>query len=324
MRALEFWQRGLLRAALSAGALSGRPIRGEDGPMDPAMAAMLRWIRRMPPPTGTMGEMRANYELAARLTGLRALPEVQASDDSADGLPIRRYLPPGPTLGTLLYFHGGGFALGSLDTHDRLCRTLALRCALGVVSVQYRLAPEQPFPAAAEDAVAALDWLGRTQAGPLAVGGDSAGAQLAVVALRAHPRLPVRAHLLLYPVVDMTGGFRSEALFGEGFLLTMTVMQMLLAAYVPAGVDRAGPLLSPLRAGPPAVPGVVVAAGFDPLRDQARAYADALARAGVPVRRLEEHGLIHGFADFGGVVPEARRAVWRAADALRALMEGGT
>lgn len=329
MTAKEFWQRSAIRAGLMAGALAGRPIRGEDGPMDPVMSALMRAIRRMTPPSvdtsgkasGMLTEMRAKYEQAVRITGLRPPPGVQASNETADGVPIRRYLPPGPALGTLLYFHGGGFALGSLDTHDRLCRVLAARCALRVVSAAYRLAPEHRFPAAAEDAAATLGWLARTEPGPLAVGGDSAGAQLAVVALAAHPQIPVRAHLLLYPVVDMVGGFRSEALFGEGFLLTVPIMQALLAAYVPTGVDRAGPLLSPLRACLPAVPGVVVAAGFDPLRDQARAYAAALERTGVPTHLLDEPGLIHGFADFAGVVPEAHRAVWRAADALRSLMD---
>ena len=136
----------------------------------------------------------------------------------------------------------------------------------------------------------------------------------------ARPDIAVRAQLLFYPVVDIAGGYASEALFGEGFLLTVPIMASLLNAYVPAGQDRADGRLSPLRAGPPPVPAVVVAAGFDPLRDQARAYAHALKAHGVPVRLLEETGLIHGFADFAGVVPEARRAVLRAADALRDLI----
>ena len=321
----NFWQRAAVRAGLAAGTVLRRPIAGEDGPMDPAMSALLRWVRRMPPPQGGLVEMRHGYEAAASITGLRLKPGIAVADavagEGGDAVPVRRYLPAGGGHGTLVFFHGGGFALGSLHTHDRLCRTLAARCGLRVVSVGYRLAPEHPFPAAVDDAVTALSALAGTEPGPLAVAGDSAGAQLAVVAMQSNPHLAIRAHLLLYPVVDMVGGYRSEALFGDGFLLTIKVMQTLLDAYVPAGIDRAEPRLSPLRGPLPPVPGVVVAAGFDPLRDQARAYAAAQRDAGVDVRLLEERGLIHGFADFGGVIPEARRAVLRAADALRALMQ---
>lgn len=324
----ELWQRAALRAVLTATALGSRAIRDDHGAaMDPIMGGMLRWIRRMPPPSGPVEDMRAQYEMAARLTGARVLQDVRTEDFTIPAahlpIPARRYVPPVGPVGTLVYFHGGGFALGSLDTHDRLCRVLAERCGLTVVSVGYRLAPEHPFPAATDDAVAALGWAGQVADGPLAVGGDSAGAQLAVVAMRGNPHVRIRAQFLLYPVVDMMGGYASEALFGEGFLLTVPVMAALLEAYVPPGVDRSGPLLSPLRAGPAPVPAVVVPAGFDPLRDQARAYAAQLEGQGVTVRLLEESKLIHGFADFAGVVPEARRAVLRAASALRDLMQDG-
>lgn len=326
MTVKELWRRAGLRALLMTTARRDRPIRGDGATMDPVMAAMLHIIRRMPPPSGPVTDMRAGYEMGVRITGLRRLRRVRADAIEIEGGPAplraRRYTPARPTRGTLLFFHGGGFALGSLDTHDRLCRLLADRAGLSVVSVDYRLAPEHVFPAAAEDAAAALAWAARTEPGPLAVGGDSAGAQLATVALMARPDIPVRVQFLLYPVVDMMGGYASEGLFGEGFLLTVPVMKALLDAYVPPGPDRTDARLSPLHAGPPRVPAVVAAAWFDPLRDQARAYACALTAAGVPVRFLEERGLIHGYADFAGVVPEAHRAVLRAADALRDMMDG--
>ena len=149
MTGTQLWQRAALRAALAATALGSRPIRSGAAAMDPVMGALLRWIRRMPPPSGPVQHMRADYERAAALTGLRRLRHVAAEpvDIPANpALPARRYTPPGPLGGTLLYFHGGGFALGSLDTHDRLCRVLADRCRLQVVSVGYRLAPEQRLP----------------------------------------------------------------------------------------------------------------------------------------------------------------------------------
>ena len=324
-------QRMGLRTVLMTGALRQSPIRADGMTMDPAMAAMLRIIRRMPLPAASDDpargiNMRAVYEAASQISGLRLLRHIRTEDMTITGgpapLPARRYLPPGEPGGTLVYFHGGGFAMGSLQSHDRLCRVLADRTGLAVFAVEYRLAPECKFPAAADDAASALAFAARTQPGPLAVGGDSAGGQLAAACLLERTDIPVRAQLLFYPLVDIAGGYASEGLFGEGYLLTIPIMASLLSAYVPSVQDRTNPRLSPLRAGPRRVPAVVVAAGFDPLRDQARAYARALEQEGVPVRLLEESGLIHGFADFAGVVPEARRAVLRAADALRELMAG--
>ena len=155
--------------------------------------------------------------------------------------------------------------------------------------------------------------------GPLAVGGDSAGAQLATIACRDLADVGVIAQLLLYPVVDMVGDYASAELFGEGFLLTNRGMVACAEAYIPPGTPLDDSRLSPLPT-PALVPAVVVAAGFDPIRDQARAYAASMQEAGVAVTLLEEPSLIHGFADFAGVVPAARRAVFRAADALTMLM----
>ncbi len=223
----------------------------------------------------------------------------------------------------MLYLHGGGFILGSLDTHDGLCRRLAARAGLVVVAVDYRLAPEHPFPSAYEDAVAAWAAVRASGPGPWLIGGDSAGANLAAVqAIDGSARLQV----LLYPVVDMLhqdGLYPSITEFWDGYLLTGEGMRQCADMLVADGQDRADPRLSPIRAElGRASPALVVTAGFDPLRDQGRAYAVALQKAGVRAHLLEECRLPHGFADFAGVVPAARRAVDRVADVIRAELEG--
>jgi acetyl esterase len=222
----------------------------------------------------------------------------------------------------MLYFHGGGFILGSLDTHDALCRRLAARADLRVTSVDYRLAPEHPFPAAFEDACAAWAWAQRSAPGPWVIGGDSAGANLAAVqALDGAARLQV----LLYPAVDLLhqdGLYPSIMRFWDGYLLTGDGMRECARMLIPPEQDPADPRLSPIRADlGRAAPALIATAGFDPLRDQGRAYATALQKAGVRAHLVEECALPHGFADFAGVVPAARRAVDRIADAIRAELE---
>ena len=206
--------------------------------------------------------------------------------------------------------------MGSPATHDALCRRLARLGGVRVINASYRLAPEHPFPAAHDDAAAAWDWVRANRPGPHLAGGDSAGGNLAA-------GLPGAAlTVLLYPVVDMVedeGSYPSIGLFGEGFLLTRQGMEECARLLIPAGADRTDARLSPVRGDLGGVaPTVVSVAGFDPLRDQGRAWAGAVRAAGQRAELLEEPGLIHGFADFAGVVPAARRAVDRVAGALRA------
>lgn len=289
------------------------------------MSALIRFVRKLPqggagpaaPGADGLRAFRAQYEAAPGLMGMHPDPDV--APQPVSGLPGALEYAYGSPRGTLLYLHGGGFIMGSPATHDALCRRLARLGGVRVVNAPYRLAPEHPFPAAHDDALAAWNWVRANRLGPHLAGGDSAGANLAA-------GLPGAAlTLLLYPVVDMVdAGEQGEAhypsigLFGEGFLLTARGMADCARMLIPDGVDRADPRLSPICGDlARAAPSLVVAAGFDPLRDQGRAWVSALQEAGRPAWLLEEEGLVHGFADFAGVVPAARRAVGRAAEELR-------
>ncbi len=324
-----FWQRAGLRAGLAFGTAAGRPIEAAGQRMDPVMSALIRFVRKLPqgkggasPGPGGLQAFRAQYEAAPGLTGLHPDPEV--APQPVPGLPGALEYAHGTPRGTLLYFHGGGFIMGSPATHDALCRRLARLGGVRVINAPYRLAPEHPFPAAHDDAAAAWEWVRVNRPGPHLAGGDSAGANLAAGLSGA------AMTLLLYPVVDMVSAeeagealYPSIGLFGEGFLLTAEGMEECARLLVPAGADRADPRLSPVRGAlGQAAPSLVMTAGFDPLRDQGRAWVSALHKAGRPAWLLEETGLVHGFADFAGVVPAARRAVERAAEELRAKVAG--
>ncbi|CRZ15157.1 alpha/beta hydrolase [Mycolicibacterium neworleansense] len=230
----------------------------------------------------------------------------------AGPIPARRYVPDGtgsPAISALLlYFHGGGFVLGGLDTHDGLCRMICRDGGIQVISVDYRLAPEHKAPAAVDDAYAAYRWaldhaagLGATR---IVVGGDSAGGNLAaVVAQQARDsELPLPAlQLLLYPVTDWSSETRSKTLFADGFFLEKRDMDWFGAHYLDgAEVTAEDPVISPLLnedlSGLP--PALVVTGGFDPLRDEGNRYAKAMQDAGVVVDLREERSLIHAFANF--------------------------
>ena len=228
----------------------------------------------------------------------------------------------------LLYFHGGGWVIGGLDTHDDPCRFLAARAGVRVLSVDYRLAPEHPFPAAAEDAFAAYEWasdncerLG-TDPGRIGVGGDSAGANLAaatcLIARAGDAPLPAM-QLLIYPVAETAGAARSRQTFAEGFMLTRADMDWFEGHYLPPGVDRDDPRVALLNASdlsglPPAY---VATAGFDPLRDEGEAFARGLREAGVQVALRRHPGLVHTFANLTAICPSARAAMLEAAGALQ-------
>jgi acetyl esterase len=248
---------------------------------------------------------------------------------------VRVYTPvsaKAPLLPGLIFFHGGGFVIGDLETHDGLCRALANEGGCRVVSVDYRLAPEHPFPAAVEDCTAAVDWVAENaavlgiDAARLAVGGDSAGGNLAAVAAilakkKGSPKLSFQ--LLIYPVTQLGGpetpSMRENA---KGYFLEKNSMDWFTRLYCPDMTHRADPRLSPLLEKdlsdlPPAY---VVTAGFDPLRDEGKAYADRLDAAGVPVTYVNYPGMVQGFFSMRALIPKAREAVAAAAAATHAAL----
>lgn len=242
-----------------------------------------------------------------------------------EGIAIRSYRPAGArkteALPALVFFHGGGWTIGDLDTHDSLCRQLAHGANCGVFSVEYRLAPEAPFPAAVEDCIAATRFVAR-QATRLAVGGDSAGGNLAAV-LALHARdagwPPICFQLLIYPATDQNLHTESLERNGRDYLLTRALMERFRANYLPNEADyadwRASPALAKSHAGLP--PALVLTAGYDPLLDEGRQYAELLRHAGVRVDYREYPDMIHGFIVMGGVLDTARAAVADCCAALR-------
>ena len=233
-------------------------------------------------------------------------------DLTAGGRRARLYVPtgaasPGPLL---VFFHGGGWVYGDLDSHDPPCRFLAERSGVRVLSVEYRLAPEHPFPAGVDDAMTAYRWVTENAASlgadltRLGVGGDSAGGNLAAVTAigAAREGLPLAFQLLVYPGTDATTDRASKRLFGQDFYLTREFMDESLDRYLPDPALRADPRVSPLLADLPAglAPAYVASAGFDPLRDEGEAYARTLAEAGVEVELRRFTDQIHGFLNIVG------------------------
>jgi acetyl esterase len=252
-------------------------------------------------------------------------------------IPIRIYTPreinPGEKLPVLLWFHGGGFVIGSLDTHDSVCRMLANQADCIVVSADYRLAPEYKFPAAVEDCEAALKWVAlhavEFGADPqaIAVGGDSAGANLGtVVAILArdagHPKLAFQ--LLIYPCAAPEPETPSHYKFAEGYVLSRKTITWFFRHYQRSRADskdfRFAPLIADDLANLP--PAMILVAGYDPLRDEGVEYAKRLIEAGNRVRLANYEGMIHGFYLMGGAVDAAKGAVAESAQALREAFAG--
>ncbi|MBV9523734.1 MAG: alpha/beta hydrolase [Alphaproteobacteria bacterium] len=266
-----------------------------------------------------------------------AAPEVASvADRTIPGpggpLTLRLYRPLGSraaeALPALLYFHGGGWTIGDIETHDTLCRMLANSAGCAVVSVDYRLAPEHKFPAAPDDCWAATRWaLGEGAAhgidtARIAVGGDSAGGNLAAVtALTARDRGErLACQLLLYPQTDLVADAPSHLLFGEGYGLTSAAIAYFIANYIAGAAEATHWRVSPQHAADVSgvAPAFLLTAGFDPLRDEGRAYAARLALAGVPLRFTEYEGMIHGFFGMGRMIDAMPRAVAEAGAALAA------
>jgi acetyl esterase len=293
--------------------------------LDPQIATLLETLDAGFPPVHTMTGAQARAIIRSRFAP-PATPEPVAEVRDAtipgpDGdIPIRIYRPDrSADLPILVYAHGGGFVFCDLDSHDGLCRDFANRLAAVVVSVDYRLAPESPWPAAAYDFAAATRWASDNagvlggDARRVAVGGDSAGGNLAAVAAlmaRDSGGPPIAAQLLIYPVIAADFDNKSYRLFGQGFYNPKPALQWYWDQYVPAPDDREHPYASPLSADLSGLPpAIIVAAGHDPLRDECLAYADALEAAGVVTVRCLFEGGVHGFITMPmlDIAQEARR-----------------
>ncbi|MGB3683751.1 MAG: alpha/beta hydrolase [Rubrobacteraceae bacterium] len=323
--------------------LSGRPpVRVDGQVLEPDLQLTLSLLeRRGAPPLETLSPPEAR-EAFRRQVAVSNGPPVSVGgvrdleiDGHAGKLAARLYSPDEPVsqLGgrppLIVFFHGGGFVVGDLDTHDAPCRLLCRHAGAQVLAVDYRLAPEHPFPAALEDGQAALRWAAAHAAGlgadpdRVVIAGDSAGGNIAtIVSWQANrdggpaPDLQV----LLYPATDARST-RSREMFGEGFLLNRELLEWFTAQYT-VGADPSDPRLSILQAGSfeGVAPAFIVTAGFDPLRDEGEAYAEALRAAGVPVAVRRFPGLVHGFCNIIGTSPASRDALIEVSGATRALL----
>jgi len=307
--------------------------------LDPQAKALLEQLAANPdaprmidlPPAGA----REMYRAMANMLDRQGTPIGKVEDRAIPGpggdIPVRVYTPvagggKGPAL---VFYHGGGWVIGDLETHDALCRTLANEAGCKVIAVDYRLAPEHPFPAAIDDAYAAACWVEANASeididpNRIAVAGDSAGGNLAAaVCLRAKAEKgpQIAFQLLIYPVTDAPADTQSYKDFGTGHFLEKESMDWFWNHYVvSAGADPKHPYAAPLQAESHAglPPAYVVTAGYDVLRDEGKAYADALKKAGVEVEYVNYEGMIHGFFNLQGVLDVSREAVKAAAKALK-------
>ena len=319
--------------------VAGRPVE-VDGLRPAITAQVLMRVAKYAPfdaphQNGELTRARRELNLAGMLAGGRIGRSVVTTDHSCRGpggiLRLRLYTPPGLAAPSpaLVFFHGGGFVLGSIETHEGACRLLAEEAGVRVVSVGYRLAPEHPFPAAAEDAISAYRHVHGHAAefgadpGRLAVGGDSSGANLAAVVAHASARgeVPRPAFsMLLTPATDALGQSRSHHLFARGFRLDHDEWAWYRSQYTPNAADYTDPRASVrydehVRGLPPTY---IATCGFDLLRDEGEDYARRLAEAGVPVVHRRHDGQLHGFTNRVGIDPDARAALLYAAGVLKA------
>ena len=341
-------QRRLLRRIVSlppplVRAIAGPRVISPDGALLDVEAQVLIRLADLAkrPEIGAIGVRRGREEMERSVPivdfrGIHARTDDRIIPGPRGPLPIRIYHPrsrraPRPVL---VYFHGGGFVVGSIASHDGVCRALAREADAIVVSVEYGLAPEERFPAGVDDGLAATRWVianadsfdGDRRA--VAVGGDSAGGNFAAVIAQETRDDAIRPifQLLVYPATDLTRSMRSHRLFGEGYMLTKRSMDFYLENYVTEAEKRdprASPLFAPESAFRGLPPALVLTAGFDPLRDEGVAYAEKMRGAGVVAEHRQVEGTIHGFFNFGGVFAHARRAVVESARRLRRAFEGG-
>jgi acetyl esterase len=307
-------------------------------PLDPRVKRFLNLLAAGNPPdarTVTVAQRRTRLAELMKFAGPRApLERVEDRILPAPGgsLRIRLYSPsPAPTLPALIYFHGGGMVAGSLDTHDSIAGALAHAGGVRVVSVDYRLAPEHPFPAALDDALSAVSYIAEhardfgIDAERLGICGDSAGATLAAATCQATvrgggPRLALQ--LLICPILDYCGSTPSKLALSSGYLIDQGTLDHDLMHYVPAGTDSADPRISPLLAedmsGMP--PTLIHTAEFDPLRDEGRNYFERLTQARNEVSYTCHPGMIHLFYGLEAVIPYARTAIDQIGGEIRAAL----
>ena len=311
-------------------------------PLDPEIQAVLSAMAAMNAPamsTGTPEAARAAFRfMTVDMRSPESVVPVKETEDvvipTPDGdLPARIYRPevaePAPTI---VFIHGGGFVIGDIDTHDNQARSICAGTDSVVVSIDYRLAPEAPWPAAVDDSYAAVCWAADTidtlggDADRLAVAGDSAGGNLsAAVALRCRDNGPgLAGQLLIYPGIDMDpdAPYQSRIDNAEGYFLTADDMVWFRDHYLGTTTDFADPMMSPIKASNLAglAPAVVATAEFDPLRDEGNAYAEALRAAGVEVDSRCYDGMIHGFFDMGPFSTAARAATDDAIARFRSIL----
>ena len=310
--------------------------------LDPQLAELLRELHRAGPrqlQTLSPAEAREVYaEGVERLAGhgTHVARVVDTAISMGEGrLPVRIYYPDcehDSPLPLVVYFHGGGWSFGSIETHDNVCRTICSGASSAVASVEYSLAPEHKFPRAVSDAIEASNWA-RDSAGALGVdparivlAGDSAGANLAAVAAlaaRDEGRPDIFCQLLIYPATDLSMSYPSHRSFGDGYRLTRPLMVWSSTNYLRDGRDmmncKASPLFAAGHSGLP--PAIVVTAGFDPLRDEGAAYASKLRDAGVEVEYRCFGHLIHGFINLTGAVDAAASALDEIVQILKGRLE---
>jgi acetyl esterase len=301
---------------------------------DAETRALLDWVAEAkPPPLHGMSALAARAEYAERRvrSELSSVPVARVEDRAIAGpaspIPLRIYAPrEGEGLPVLVYYHGGGFVIGDLDSHDSICRRIAVAADCLVVSVAYRLAPEAPYPAAVEDSMAAFDWcaahVGEVGGDPtrLAVGGDSAGGGLAAyVAQQRRERICYQ--VLIYPYMDPNADTGTRRACTDVFPIDKPTIDWFNELYVPdaarhSEVGAAPGLVEDVTGLPGAI---VLTAGLDPLCDEAKAYADRIAAAGVPLTYHCDPGTIHGYLGMGKLLPHAERAIEKIGVALRAV-----
>jgi acetyl esterase len=289
-------------------------------PLDPEVAAYLERQKGQPPRSSL--DVAATREMMRRAAALAGpAPELPRVEDItlSGWLRARQYWPAiTPDLPLAVYFHGGRFFSGDLESHDALCRSLAQAGGCRVLAVDYRLAPEHRFPAAVDDACLALDWA-LHQGVRVAVAGDSSGANLAAVGALARRGSGLRCQVLVYPMIDATRSLPSYAAFDHGYGPGAADMARGWAEYLPEGVDPRDPRVSPLFAPDlgGAAPAFVLTAEYDTLRDEGEAYARRLGDARVPVAARRYDGMIHGFFAMAGILRTAREALCEAGAFLR-------
>ncbi len=286
-------------------------------PLDPFVGVMLEAMKAAPQPKLNDLPIAAGREMYRQMsvmlddnsTFVGAVKDFAV--DAPDGpIPVREYRPLGDPTGTLVWFHGGGFVIGDLDTHDGLCRRLCNSASVRVLAVDYRLAPEHGFPAALDDCIRVYEWAVASYGANIAVGGDSAGGNLAAVIAQRQaatrgpaPRLQVLCCPWLDLFADPNQGAHRE--FAAGFVLEQMTLDWFRDQYVGKGYDPKDPALAPLGVGDLSgvAPAYILTAEFDPLRDEGRAYAQKLKAAGRPVTYVEAPGMIHNFYCMTRMVP---------------------